>query len=517
MTKRSLLILALVLVVVAAIAAVLIFTPAGAALRRGRQSAPAAAADPVTTANAAAPAGEHTMTEVPARGEVVIDSRRQQLIGVRIVPVRRTSLGHEVRVAGVVRFDETRRSEVTTKVDGWIRDLRADYTGRTITRGEQLFTLYSPALIAAQNEYLLAHRGHAAAASAELPTVRDHAERLVQAARERLLRWDLSEADIRALEERGRATDTVPFHSPVTGTIVEKMAVEGMRAMSGQTLFRVADLSVVWVEADVPEQEMSIVRVGQTARVTLQGVPETPLVGRTTYVYPTVDEQTRTAKVRIQFANRGGRLKPGMFAEVLLSGAEVAALTVPTDAVLQAGADQLVFVALGDGRFEPRAVQVGRRTREEIEITSGLKEGELVATGAAFFLDSESQLRAAVQSYQAAPDQAAGATTQAERIDITFRSQPDPPRTGENTFEVTVRDASGQPIPDADVSVTFFMPAMPTMSMPAMKSASKLPSAGGGMYRGSGQVLMAGRWDVTVDVSRGGQRLGTRQVAVVAR
>ena len=514
MTRRSTLILVFV-VVVALIAALLAFTPAGSALRGGNDTTMATTETPSPVA-APPPAGDRPMSEVPARGEVVIDPRRQQLIGVRTVPVRRTTLGHEVRAAGVVRFDETRQSEITTKVDGWIRDLRADYTGRTIARGEQLFTLYSPALIAAQNEYLLAHRGHANAATAEIPSVRDHAERLVQAARERLLRWDLSEADIRALEERGRATETVPFRSPVTGTIVEKTAVEGMRVMAGQTLFRVADLSVVWVEADVPEQEMSIVRVGQAARVTLQGFPDAPLVGRTTYVYPTVDEQTRTAKVRIQFANRGGRLKPGMFAEVLLTGTEIAALTVPTDAVLQAGADQLVFVALGEGRFEPRPVKVGRRTRDEIEIASGLKEGEQVATGAAFFLDSESQLRAAVQSYQAPPDQAAP-TTPEQRVDITFRAQPDPPRTGENTFEVAVKDASGQPISDADVSVTFFMPAMPTMNMPAMRNAAKLPSAGGGVYRGSGQVIMAGRWDVTVDVSRGGQRIGSRQFAVVAR
>ena len=514
MTRRSTLTIALV-VVAALIAAVLAFTPVGSALRGGNSNGAATTPSP-PPASAPAPAGDHAMPDVPARGEVVIDSRRQQLIGVRIVPVRRATLGHEVRAAGVVRFDETRQSEITTKVDGWIRDLRADYTGRTITRGEQLFTLYSPALLAAQNEYLLAHRGHASAANAEIASVRDYAERLVQAARERLLRWDLSEADIRALEERGRALDAVPFRSPVTGTIVEKMAVEGMRVTVGQTLFRVADLSVVWVEADVPEQDMSIVRVGQPARVTLQGFPEEPLLGRTIYVYPTVEEQTRTAKVRIQFANRGGRLKPGMFAEVLLSGAEVQALTVPTDAVLEAGTDQLVFVALGEGRFEPRPVKVGRRTRVEIEITSGLKEGEQVATGAAFFLDSESQLRAAVQSYQAQPD-APAAAAPGQRVDITFRAQPDPPRTGENTFEVAVKDASGQPISDADVAVTFFMPAMPTMNMPAMRNAAKLPSAGGGVYRGSGQVIMAGRWDVTVDVSRGGQRLGSRQFAVVAK
>ena len=511
MTMRN--VLLILVAVVALVVVVVAFTPGGLALRRGNgQATPAIAPSPSPRP---LPADE-SAAEGPARGEVTIDPRRQQLIGVRTAPVRRTALAREVRAAGVVRFDETRQAEITTKVDGWIRDLRADYTGRTISRGEPLFTLYSPGLLAAQNEYLLALRGHANASNAELPSARDYAERLRDAARERLLRWDLSEADIRELEQQGRPTDTITFRSPVTGTIVEKIAVEGMRVMAGQTLFRVADLSVVWVEADVPEQDVDIVRVGQPATVTLQARPEERLVGRTIYVYPTVDEQTRTAKVRVQFTNREGRLKPGMFATVELKGREAVALTVPADAVLEAGRDQLVFVALGEGLFDPRPVTIGRRTREEVEITSGLKEGEQVATGAAFFLDSESQLRAAVQSYQSPPGEAAPAGT-AERLDIDFRAQPDPPRTGENTFEVTVRDPGGQPIADADVSVTFFMPAMPTMNMPAMRNQAKLPAAGGGVYRGAGQVMMAGRWDVTVDVSRGGQRLGSRQFAVVAR
>ena len=514
MTKRSWLFLALA-VAVALIGAVLAFTPAGAGLLGGGEREPVATTAHPSMASAPGSASDHAATDVPARGEVIIDPRRQQLIGVRVVPVRRTSLSRDVRAVGIVRFDETRQAEITIKVDGWIRDLRADYTGRTISQGEPLFTLYSPGLLAAQNEYLLALRGHATAATAELPSVRDYAERLHQAARERLLRWDLTEADIRELEQRGRATDTITFRSPVSGTIVEKIAVEGMRVMAGQTLFRVADLSVVWVEADVPEQDMSSVRVGQAARVMLEAFPNEPLLGRTIFVYPTVQEQTRTAKVRVQFANRGRRLKPGMFATVQLSAPEAEALTVPTDAVLEAGTDQLVFVALGEGRFEPRPVKAGRRTREEIEITAGLKEGEQVATGAAFFLDSESQLRAAVQSYQAPPDQVTATPT--ERLDIRFGSQPDPPRTGENTFEVVVRDSSGRPISDADVSVTFFMAAMPTMNMPAIRNQVKLPSAGAGVYRGSGLLMTPGRWDVTVDVSRGGQRLGGRQFAVVAR
>ena len=452
----------------------------------------------------------------PERGEVVIDPRRQQLIGVRLATVTRTALAQELRATGVVRFDETRQAEITTRVDGWIRELRADYTGRVVTRGEPLFTLYSPGLLAAQNEYLLALRGQSQASTSELPSVRDYSERLRAAARERLLRWDMTEADIRELEERGRATDTVTFRSPVGGTVVEKMAVEGMRVMAGETLFRVADLSVVWVEADVPEQDMSLVRVGQSANVLLDSFPNEPLVGRTVFVYPTVDEGTRTAKVRFQFANRNGRLKPGMFATVHLIGRDATALTVPADAVLDAGTDQIVFVALGEGRFAPRAVKVGRRMDDRIEVAGGLEEGEQVAAGAAFFLDSESQLRAAVRNYQPAPGDAPAGVT-GPRLDISFRVQPDPPRAGENTFEVSVRDAEGQPVANADVTVTLFMPAMPSMNMPAMRSQAKLPPAGDGVYRGTADVMTPGRWDVTVDVGRDGQRLGSRQFAVVAR
>lgn len=503
-----------VVVVALVVAVVAAITPAGSALRRtwAAQQPP----DIVHAPSQHPLPPDETDHAAPSRGEIVIDSRRQQLIGVRIVPVQKTTMTSELRAVGIVRFDETRQAEITTKVDGWIRDLQADFTGRRIARDELLFSLYSPALVAAQNEYLLALHGHSQAAQSDLPSVRTHAERILEAARERLLRWDLSMADIRDLERRGRSWDTVPFRSTAEGIIVEKMAVEGMRVMAGQTLFRVADLSVVWVEADVPEQDMALVRVGLPARVMMDAYPGEELVGRTIYIYPTVDERTRTAKVRFQFANRAGRLRPGMFATVHLTGRGSAALTVPPDAVLEAGRDQVVFVALGEGRFEPRPVTVGRRMRDAVEVTRGLTEGEQVAAGAAFFLDSESQLRAAVQSYQAPPD-AAAPTASAERLDISFKTEPDPPRAGENQFEVTVRDPGGQPVADADVTVTFFMPAMPTMNMPAMRNQARLPPAGGGRYRGLGQVLMSGRWDVTVDVVRNGQRLGSRQLAVVAK
>ena len=205
-----------------------------------------------------------------------------------------------------------------------------------------------------------------------------------------------------------------------------------------------------------------------------------------------------------------------MFANVEVPVGGGTGLTVPTNAVLDSGTEQLVFVAQGDGVFEPRKVKVGRRLGDAMQILDGLKEGEQVATGAAFFLDSESQLRASLQGYEAAPAGGGGpaATT---GTDITFHTVPDPAKVGDNQLEAIVKDAGGKPIDDADVTVQFFMPAMPTMSMPAMRSEAKLSPAGGGAYRGMGQVMMAGRWDATVTVMRGGQRLGSKQLPVVAR
>jgi len=522
MTKRMLLVATAVL---AAAVATLAWTGAGSSLfalfqggqagARGAESAGPRAAGtdgrrdmPPATEPAATP-----------RVAVTLDARRQQLIGVRTAQAQRVAVTPEIRAVGIVRYDETRQAEINVKVDGWIQHLQADYTGKSIRRGDPLFTLYSPELVATQNEYLLALRGRLQGESARMPEMREYADRLVQAARERLLRWDMTPEEIWQLEQEGSAQENVPFRSPVSGVIVEKTALEGMHVTAGQTLFRVADLSVVWVEADVYERDMAALRVGQRARVTLDAYPGEEFVGRATYIYPFVEEQTRTAKARFQFANPRGRLKPGMYANVLLTGTATQAITVPADAVLDSGTEQVVFVALGEGYFEPRRVKIGRRTGDAVEVGEGLKDGERVAIGATFFLDSESQLRAAVGMFEAPPAQtpAAGGSAPTERLDITFRAQPDPPRTGDNTLEVSVKDASGRPIAGADVTVTFFMAAMPTMNMPAMRNEAKLPHVGGGIYRGAGQVMMAGRWDVTVTVSRGGVRLGSRQLSLAAR
>jgi RND family efflux transporter MFP subunit len=456
-----------------------------------------------------------TAPQATPRGDVTIDPRRQQLIGVKTVAVVRQTVDQNIRATGAVRYDETKQADVNVKIEGWIRDLYVDYTGQPIQRGQPLFSLYSPDLLNTQNEYLLALKTRDQLQQSTIADARERADALVASARQRLLAWDLPADDLQKLDETRRAVDAVVFRAPVTGFVVEKMVVKGLHVMPGQSLYKVSDISAVWVEADVYESELAAVRVGDAATVTVAAYPGEPFTGRVIYIYPYLDDKTRSNKVRVQLANRGGRLKPGMYANVELKSRGRPGLVVPTNAVLDSGAEQVVFIAQGDGRYQPQKVKIGRRLGDSTEILDGLKEGEQVATGATFFLDSESQLRASLQGYEASATPAGAAAPAGTQI--TFRTVPDPPRMGDNQLEATVKDASGKSIDDADVTVQFFMPAMPTMNMPAMKSDAKLAPAGGGVYRGSGQVMMAGRWDATVTVVRGGQRLGTKQLPVVAK
>jgi RND family efflux transporter MFP subunit len=453
------------------------------------------------------------------RGPITIDSRRQQLIGVRTVPATRSNRSSTVRTVGSIRSAESRLIDVNVKLDGWIRDLYVDYTGQPVAHGQALFSLYSPDLTATEHEYLLALKARDEMKQSPLEDARTRADQLVGSARQRLLLWDLPEEDLRLLEEQRRPIEAVTVRSPMTGVVMEKMAVKGMHVTAGQTLYKIADLASVWIEADVYEADLALLRMGQRATVTLDAYPGERFSGRVLYIYPYIDEKTRTNKVRFEFVNRGGRLKPGMFATVEMTAPSPMAVVVPADAVLDSGQEQVVFVSTGGGHFEPRTVKVGRRLGEDIQILDGVKEGELVATGAAFLLDSESQLRASLRDYQ--PTGEGSAPAGADRavggqLDIVFRTVPDPPKMGENQLEATVRDARGTPVEDAEVSVEFFMPAMPTMNMPAMRSQAKLSPVGGGRYRGAGQVVIAGRWEATVTVTRGGQRLGSTQLPVVA-
>lgn len=463
-----------------------------------------------------ASAGEDDTDAHDPRAPVTLDLRRQQLLGVRTVEATHAHLAPEIRATGTVTYDETRQAEINTRVDGWIRELRADYTGRVVRKGEALFTLYSPDLVATQNEYLLALRGLSSENDSR-PQLRQYAQRLVDAARDRLLRLDMTPADIDRLDTTRRATETITFRSPVGGVVVEKMAVQGMRVLAGQPLFKVADLSTVWVEADVYERDLQYLRVGTPAAIAVPAYPGRSFAGKVSYIAQVVEPQTRTIRTRIALANPGGLLKPNMLATVMLKGPESDVLVVPADALVETGTQSLVFVAEGQGRFTPRQVQAGQRANGNVEIVSGLEHGDRVAASATFFLDSESQLRGALGGYEAPAESDSPMEHDASAFAVTFRTDPDPPRTGSLSLIVTVRDAAGNPVTDADVSVVLFMPPMPSMNMPAMKDTVTLAAAGRGEYRGSGELLMAGRWDVTVRVARGGKTLTTAQFGMAAR
>ena len=315
---------------------------------------------------------------------VKLASDRQQLIGVQTGMTEMRSLGRSVRTVGRVAVDETRLYKISTKFDGYIEKLYVNVTGQPIQRGQPLFSVYSPDLLATQQEYLLAMR-----AAKQSPS-------LLASARQRLLLWDITPAEIEELERTGSARKSLTIHSPTSGYALNKVAVEGARVTPGEPLFEIANLDHVWLQADVYESELQYVRLGAPATMTLSYVPGRTWTGRVTFIAPTVDSMTRTVKVRLEFDNRDGALKPYMFGDVVIEQPARRVVVVPESAVLQTGTRSVVFVVKSDGIFEPREVSVGTKSEQFYEVRSGLAAGEKVVTQANFLIDSESRLKAAL-------------------------------------------------------------------------------------------------------------------------
>jgi Cu(I)/Ag(I) efflux system membrane fusion protein/cobalt-zinc-cadmium efflux system membrane fusion protein len=321
-----------------------------------------------------------------------------QNMGVRTAPVQKKAVVKTVRTVGSIDYDEQRVRDVTTKFDGWIEELYADYTGKQIEKGKPLFSVYSPEIYSSQEEYLLALRNKDLVHSEALPEAARDMRGLAESARLRLELFDISKDQIEELARRDKPAKTMTILSPHTGIIVEKMARDGMRISPGMKLYTIADLSRVWVYVEIYENEVSFVKLGQDAAMELSYLPGETFRGKVIYVYPFVDTDTRTVKVRLEFDNPHLQLKPGMFADVHID-ADLGrdSLQVPRSAVIDTGRRQIAFVALGEGRFEPRPVLTGVNLNDDyIEILDGLNEGELVVTSGQFLLDSESKLREAV-------------------------------------------------------------------------------------------------------------------------
>jgi hypothetical protein len=344
-----------------------------------------------------------------------------------------------------------------------------------------------------------------------------YVDRLVDTPRQRLKQWDVAEEELRKLEDTRRIAEAVAFRSPIDGVVVASTVLRGMHFQSGQTLYRLADLSVVVIEAEFRESEAPQVREGAPVAIGFDALPGERFSGVIQSLHPTLDEASRTVKARIELPNPKRLLKPGMLANVELSATRQSGIVIPVDAVVDSGSRQIVFVSEGDGYFEPRAVTVGPRNSSHILVLEGLRPNDVIATRAAFFLDSESQIRSALQDYEAPPPVGAPTATDSSDLDVTVQLTPDPPRTGDNIIEVRVRSTDGRPVTNARVEVRLAMPAMPSMNMPAMRSAARLDHVGEGVYRGSAAISLRGRWDLTVTARGDNQTIGSTLATVLVR
>jgi Cu(I)/Ag(I) efflux system membrane fusion protein len=325
---------------------------------------------------------------------VQIDPLRQQLIGLTSVEVKEASVGGSWRTVGRVQVDPTGVRKINLKVEGYVDRVFADFVGKAVKRGQPLFSVYSPELVSAESEYLLARKTQRKLADNGDPA--GDGDSLVAAARQKLKLWDVPESEIARLERTGEVSRAITFVSPIAGVVTAKNVVEGVRIGPSETPYEITDLGHVWVMADAYETDLDRAQVGMSATLTLQAYPNQVFQGQVDFIDPVLDPKTRTAKVHLHFPNPGGKLKPEMFGEVVLQGQARQGLSIPADAVIQTGTRQVVFIDLGDGRFQPREVQLGDKSGDAVEVRIGLSLGQKVVTRANFLIDSESRLRASL-------------------------------------------------------------------------------------------------------------------------
>jgi Cu(I)/Ag(I) efflux system membrane fusion protein len=344
--------------------------------------------------------GAHAAHRPEGYAPVPVEPERIQRFGIRSEAARREALVREVRTVGVVRTDETRESHVHVKWEGWIQEFFVSYVGQQVARGDPLFSVYSPELVTGQQELLVALARAVAARGSARPGERESAQALLDTARTKLRLFDVPPEAIAQIEQEGRVLRALTVRAPRSGTVIEKIALPGMYVEPQMDLYTIADLSRVWVLADLYEYEAPFVRAGQPARFMPVGAEAAPadLQATVAFVAPTVGAETRTVKIRLELPNEDGRLRPGAYGTVRLEIPLEPALVVPADAVLDTGTRQLVFVDAGEGRFEPRAVRLGARAGGRVQVLEGLAEGERVVTRAQFLLDSESRLRATAEA-----------------------------------------------------------------------------------------------------------------------
>ncbi len=486
------------------------------------QVEPAAAGPPASSGSASGLAtperGKQEDQMDPHLVPVQLTPERMQSIGVQTGTVQYQQISSDIRATGTVEIDQRLISYVQIRFPGYIRKVFANATYQYVRKGEPLFTIYSPDLVATQQEYLLARQNQTQLGASTVDGVASGAASLAAAAEQRLQQWQVPEAEIAKLKETGKSITDLAFDSPASGYITEYNALPNMYVEPSTRLYTLADLSRVWVNAEVFQTDVSQLKPGDNAQITVDSYPGRTFIGRVEQILPQIDMATRTVRVRLTIANPGLKLRPGMFVNVALKTSLGRQLVVPASAVFQSGTRQLVFLNHGDGNLEPKEITVGTRAGDVLPVLSGLKAGQSVVTSANFLIDSESQLQAAAGAFNPPPPDAGGSAGSAAKpeANVDLSTDPNPPQRGNNTLRVKVTDPTGAAVTGATVTVKFYMPAMQSMGMSAMDMTTKLNEKGNGMYEGSGKLDSGGTWQVTVTIEKNGQTIATKQLRLNA-
>jgi len=473
---------------------------------RGPEAVPGAVSSPAMASS----------SSEPALTPVQISPTRLQEIGVTMAEAELKNVTDELHVPGNVDIDEQRLSYVQTRFAGWIQNVSANATYQYVSKGQRLFTIYSPDLVSTEQEYILAKKNQNAFATDMHGTAAEESGWLLQAAEERLRQFDVSSAVIATLKETGQVQREIAVNSPASGYITERNALPNTYVQPDMKLYTIADLSTVWVYANVFQNDVGRLKPGDSAQVTVDAYPGRNFTGRIDQILPQVDPTTRTAKVRLIFRNPGVALKPGMYVNVDISVPLGRQLVIPTSGVLQAGSRSVAFVDHGQGNLEPREIEIGPQLDDSVVVLKGLRAGEHIVSSANFLVDSEAQLQAAMGSFAPHPQNTNAVLDSAAQPRIELSTQPSPPRKGANTVQVKLTGTDGKPVTGAEVSVTFFMAAMPAMGMAAQHAAATLQGKGQGLYEGPLALESGGTWQVTVTAQRGGQIIATKQLSLSA-
>jgi Cu(I)/Ag(I) efflux system membrane fusion protein/cobalt-zinc-cadmium efflux system membrane fusion protein len=446
-----------------------------------------------------------------------ISPQRLQSIGVQTGEVESKRIEDQILTTGNVAVDETRLAYIQARFSGYIQKVFVDATYQYVRKGQPLFTIYSPELVSTERELLVAQENQRQVSHSADPEVARDAGSLVEAAAERLRQWNIPQREIQRLTSSGQLQQDLEIDSPVSGYVTEREALPNKYVQPDTRLYTVADLSTIWVLAQVFQSDLGRLKSGSSATLTVDTYPGRTFAGRVDFIYPDIDMTTRTARVRLKFANPGLKLMPGMFVNASLEVPMGEHVVVPAAGVLQTGTRQIVFVDRGAGNLEPREVQLGAHVGDQFIVLKGLNAGDTIVTSANFLIDSESQLQAALGTFTAPlPSTDTAGTASAPQAKADLSTEPSPPRKGSNVFRVSLKDEHGSPVAGAQVTVTFYMAAMPAMGMAAMRVPITLSDRGNGLYEGSGQLGSGGTWQVSILAKKNGQVLASQQLSVSA-